>query len=83
MAVCFLTNPKADVLAEEDAEHDSIQLVSMEEERNDNDIQVVGADDRENHDDGDEIPYEYVCFILPTEEAYWAEPINMNSAGDY
>lgn len=92
MSVCFLTNPKEDVLAEE--------------ERNDNDIQMAGTDDRENHDDGetitfdgvivehtieseeplimilptgDEIPYEYVCFILPTEEAYWAEPINMNS----
>lgn len=28
---------------------------------------------------GDEIPYEYVCFIMPAGEEVWAEPINMNS----
>lgn len=28
---------------------------------------------------GDEIPYEYVCFLLPDGEEAWAEPINMNS----
>lgn len=42
MAVCFLTNPKEDVL--------------VEEERNDNDIQMAGTDDRENHDDGETQP---------------------------